>query len=115
MVADTFSLLPRMLDKIFNNKRKRPPESLEDLDRDPPDGPAGIAFFFSHRDQQVSHNEEGKSEELTFFNINSFNSFYSMSEDEDLIDCFLNLPNTETVENTPLKFKWIEEGQLQDM
>ena len=38
-----------------------------------------------------------------------------MSEDEYLIDCFLNLPNMETAENNPLNFKWIEEGQLQDL
>ena len=46
MVADAFSRLPIMIYKDFNNKRKRPLENLEDLDRDPPDGPAGIAFFF---------------------------------------------------------------------
>ena len=48
LVADAFSLLPRMIYHYFNNKRKRPPENLEDLYRDPPDGSAGITFFFSH-------------------------------------------------------------------
>ena len=38
-----------------------------------------------------------------------------MSEDEELLDCFLNLPNMETTGKNPLKFKWIEEGQLQDL
>ena len=38
-----------------------------------------------------------------------------MPKDEDLLDCFLNLQNMETAENNPLNFKWIEEGQLQDM
>ena len=38
-----------------------------------------------------------------------------MSEDEDLLDCFLNLPNMETAENIPLNFKWIEEGQPKDL
>ena len=60
-----FSRLPRMSDNNGNNKRKRPPEDLEDLDRDPPDGPEGIAFFFYHCERRVSHNEEGKSEEPT--------------------------------------------------
>ena len=62
MLADNFSRLLRMSDNDGNNKRKRPPKNLKDLERDPPDDPAGIAFFFSHHDQQVSHNEEGKSE-----------------------------------------------------
>ena len=44
------------------------------------------------------------------FNINSFDSFYSMAEDDDFLDCFLNLPNMETSENNPLNFKWTEEG-----
>ena len=47
VVADNFSRLPRMSYNDGNNKRKHPPEDLEDLDRYPPDGPAGIAFFFS--------------------------------------------------------------------
>ena len=38
-----------------------------------------------------------------------------MPKDEDLLDCFLNLQNMETAENNPLNFKWIEEGQLQDL
>ena len=38
-----------------------------------------------------------------------------MSEYEEFIDCFLELPNMETAENNPLNFKWIEEGQLQDL
>ena len=38
-----------------------------------------------------------------------------MSEDEDLLDCFLSLPNIETTEKNPLNFEWIEEGQLRDM
>ena len=38
-----------------------------------------------------------------------------MSEYEEFIDCFLDLPNMETAENNPLNFKWIEEGQLQDL
>ena len=46
MVADNFSRLLRMIDNNVNNKRKRPPENLEDMDRDPTYGPAGIAFFF---------------------------------------------------------------------
>ena len=75
VVADAFSRLLRMIDNDVNNKRKRTPENLEDMDKDPPDGPSGIAFFFSHCDQRVSHNEKGESEEPTFFNINSFNSF----------------------------------------
>ena len=70
VAADAFSRLPRMIDKNVNNKRKRPPDNLGDLDRDPPDGPAGIALFFSHCYRRVSHNEEGKSKEPTFFNIN---------------------------------------------
>ena len=48
LVADAFSSLPRMIDNDINNKKKRPPENLEDLEKDPPDGPAGIALFFSH-------------------------------------------------------------------
>ena len=110
VVADAFSQLPRIIDSNSNNKIKLPPEDLEDLDRDPPDSSADIVFLFSRCDRQVSHNEEGNSEEPTFFNINSFNYFYSMSEDEDLLDFFLNLPNMETAENNPLDFKWIEEG-----
>ena len=35
-----------MIENNINKKRTCPPENLEDLDRDPPDGPAGIAFFF---------------------------------------------------------------------
>ena len=38
-----------------------------------------------------------------------------MSEDEDLLDCFLNLLNMNTAENNPLNLKCIEEGQLQDL
>ena len=38
-----------------------------------------------------------------------------MSEDEGLLDWFLDLPNMETIENNPLNFEWIEEGQLQDL
>ena len=72
MVADDFSRLPRMNDNNDNKKRKHPPEYLEDLKRDPPDGPAGIALFFSHCDQRVRHNEEGKSEEPTFFQYEFF-------------------------------------------
>ena len=79
-----------------NKKSKLLPGDLEDLDRDLPYGPAGIALFFSHSDRRVSQNEEGKSKEPTFFNINSFDYFYSITEDEDLLDCFLNLPNMET-------------------
>ena len=85
VVADAFSRLPRMVDNYVNNKRKFSPENLENLDSDPLDGTAGIAFFFPHCDRRVSHNEEGKSEEPIFFNINSFNSFYSMLEDEEFL------------------------------
>ena len=46
VVADAFSRLLRMIDNNVNNKRKRPPEDLEHLDRDPPYGPVGIALFF---------------------------------------------------------------------
>ena len=35
-----------MIYKYINNKMKRLPDNLEDLDIDPPDGPAGIAVFF---------------------------------------------------------------------
>ena len=115
VVADAFSRLPRMIENDVNNKRKRPQDNLEDMDRDPPYGPAGIALFFSQCDRQVSHNEEGKSKEPTFLNNNYSNYFYSMSEDEDLLDCFLNLPNMETGENNPLNLKWIEGGQIQDL
>ena len=38
-----------------------------------------------------------------------------MAEDDDFLDCFLNLPNMETSENNPLDFKWTEEVQLQDL
>ena len=67
VVAYAFSRLSIMIDNDVNNKRKRPPENLEDLDRDPPDGPAGIALFFSHCDQQVSHNEEGEERRTNLF------------------------------------------------
>ena len=66
VVTDAFSRLPRMIDNYVNNKRKCPPENLENLDRDLPDGTAGITSFFSRCDRRVSHNEERKSEELTF-------------------------------------------------
>ena len=56
MVAEDFSRVQRIIDNDVNNKRKRLPENLEDLDRDPPDGLTGIAFFLSHCDRQVSHN-----------------------------------------------------------
>ena len=46
VVSDAFSSLSIMIDNNVNNKIKRPPENLEDLDRDPPDGPSGTAFFF---------------------------------------------------------------------
>ena len=72
VAADAFSHLPRIIDNNFNNKRKRLPENLYNLDRYPRDGPAGIAFFFSHCDQRVSHNEEGKSEEPIFFQYEFF-------------------------------------------
>ena len=64
-----------MSDNEGNNRRKLLPENLEDLDRDPPDGPAGIALFLSHCDQQVSHNEERKNKEQTFLNINYLDFF----------------------------------------
>ena len=73
VAADTFSRLTRIIDNDVNNKRKLPPENLEDLNKDSPDGPVGIALFFSHCERRVRHNEEGKSEEPTFFNINYFN------------------------------------------
>ena len=38
-----------------------------------------------------------------------------MSEDEDLLDFLLNLSKMDTAENNPLKFKWIEKGQFQDL
>ena len=104
-----------MSDNEGNNRRKLLPENLEDLDRDPPDGPAGIALFLSHCDQQVSHNEERKNKEQTFLNINYLDFFYSMAEDEELLDCFLDLPNMEKAEKNLLTFEWIEEGQLQDL
>ena len=75
VVADNFSRLPRMSDHNGNNKRKLLSEYLEDLDKDSPDGQAGIALFLYHCDQRVTHNEEGKIEESTFFNIKSFYSF----------------------------------------
>ena len=115
MVADDFSRLPIMIDNDVNNKRKRLPEYLEGLYRNLTDGPAGTAFCFFHCDLRVSHNEEGKSGEPTFFNVNSFNYFYSMSRYDDLLGCFLNLPNMETAGKNPLNFEWIEEGQLQDL
>ena len=36
-----------------------------------------------------------------------------MSEYEDFLNCFLNLPNMETAEKNPLNFEWIKEGQIQ--
>ena len=57
VLADAFSSFPRIIDNDVNNKMKRPPDNLEDMDRDPPDNPAVIAFFLSHCDQRVSHNE----------------------------------------------------------
>ena len=47
VVADAFSGLPIMSDDDGNKKRELPPEDLEDLDIDPSDGPAGIAYFFT--------------------------------------------------------------------
>ena len=38
-----------------------------------------------------------------------------MAEDDESLDCFLNLPNMETSENNPLNLKWTEEVQLQDL
>ena len=38
-----------------------------------------------------------------------------MSEDDDFLGCFLNIPNMETSDNNPLDLKWKEEGQLQDL
>ena len=51
VVADAFSRLSRMIDNDGNNKKKRLPEYLKYLDRDPTDGPADIAFFFSYCDR----------------------------------------------------------------
>ena len=51
VLADALSRLLRIIDNDVNNKKKRLTENLEDLDKDPPYGAAGIAFYFVHCDQ----------------------------------------------------------------
>ena len=51
VVSDAFSRLLRMSDNDGNDKRKRPQDYLDDLDRDPPYGLTSISYFFSHCDR----------------------------------------------------------------
>ena len=89
------------------------PTSVMD-DRDPPEGPLSVAFYFSHCD--LGSNAEGK-DTATPFDINN-EQYLSLVEDDELLDCFLNLPEitpgADNVMSSPLNFKWIETKQNQD-
>ena len=85
-------------------KRPISPTSVMD-NRDPPEGPLSIAFYFSHCGPGL--NALGKN---TATPPNSNNEQYlSMIEDNELLDCFLDLPEiipgANNVMPNPLNFK----------
>ena len=81
--------------------------------RDPPEGPLSVAFYFSHCD--LGSNAEGKNT-ATPFDINN-EQYLSLVEDDELLDCFLGLsevtPGADNVMSSPLNFEWIETKQSQ--
>ena len=77
--------------------------------RPSPDGPMAVAFYFSHGDSKRAWEPHGGEEHMTI----SDHSFFSLVDDKELLDCFLNLP-PQDVEENPLNFKWIAEEQSKD-
>ena len=74
-------------------------------------GPSVLPSFFLHCD--LGSNAEGKNT-ATPFDIN-YEQYLSMAEDDELLDCFLNLPEiipgaSETVPS-PLNFEWLQPKQ----
>ena len=116
VVADAFSRMPKMDPPMEPPTKKQKVHTIPD-DREPPTGPLGIAFYFSHSDQGFEQIAEGKSSEPTPFDING-DQYLSMVEDDQLFDCFLNLPEVvpgaTAVEQNPLNFSWIEQKQTED-
>ena len=104
VVADAFSRLPKMDPPTEPPSKKRKVHVIPD-DRDPPDGPMSVAFYFSHSDQEFEQIAEGKSDVPMPFEINN-DQYLSVVEDDQLFDCFLNLPEitpeSNSVEQNPL-------------
>ena len=110
MLADAFSRLPKMDPPSRVPKElKRPMSPTSAIDnRDPPEGPLSVVFYFSHCD--LRSNAEGK-DTATPFDINN-EQYLSLVEDDELLDCFLNLPEitpgADNVMSSPLNFEWIK-------
>ena len=47
-------------------------------------------------------------------NVEDVDSFYSVLDDPELFDCFLNLPTLENNAHNPLNYTWIQEEQQND-
>ena len=115
-MVDAFSRLSKIDPPTKVPKElKRPINTTSVMDnRDPPEGPLSIAFYFSYCD--LEPNAKGKNT-ATPFNINN-EQYLSMTEDDELLDCFLNLPQfepgTDTAQQNPLNFKWLEFNQGHD-
>ena len=81
---------------------------------DPPEGPLGVAYFFSHCG--LGSNAKGKNTETLFEHYNE--QYLSMTEDNELLDYFLNSPEVTPGANetlpSPLNFEWLQSKQSQD-
>ena len=94
VLADAFSRLPKMdpprpvPKELKTFKRASSPISVMDMREEPPEGPVSVAYLFSHFDQ--GSNAEGKNT-ATPFEYNK-ERYLSMTEDTELLDCFINLP-----------------------
>ncbi|KAL7530913.1 LOW QUALITY PROTEIN: hypothetical protein ACHAXR_008651, partial [Thalassiosira sp. AJA248-18] len=71
------------------------------------EGPMAVAYSFCHLPCEGSIAE---GESTPQFN----DSFYSFVDDQEMLDCFVNLPSDPTPEN-PLNFEWLREQQQNDM
>ena len=69
-----------------------------------------VAYSFCHLDLE-GPDVEGKSTPTPEPTSDSF--YYSFVDDEAMLDCFLNLPDTVVPEN-PLNFEWLREQQQND-
>ena len=116
VLADAFSRLPKMEPPSKVPKElKRPISPTSAMDeRVSPGGPLSVAFFFLHCD--LGSNAEGKNT-ATPFEINN-EQYLSITEDSELLDCFLNLPEITPGANetmpSPLNFEWLQSKQNQD-
>jgi len=85
VLADAYSRVPR-LDDVSRLEGKNPPVAV------------------------LRENDENDASS----SVNNIDNFYSILNDPELLDCFLNLPTLDDNNHNPLNYEWIQKEQQDD-